>query len=46
MALSFVNQSSVLQDVLIVPVHENGIHWCLLVVHIVKRQILYCDRYA
>lgn len=29
-----------------VPVHENGIHWCLLVVHIPKRQILYCDRYA
>lgn len=28
------------------PVHENGVHWCLLVVHIPKREILYYDRYA
>eukprot|EP00892_Ulva_mutabilis_P003849 jgi/Ulvmu1/1836/UM119_0055.1 len=31
------------KDILVIPIHENAVHWCLLIVHIPKRQILYCD---
>lgn len=31
-------------DVLVVPVHENEVHWCLLLVDIPNRMAFYLDR--
>lgn len=33
-------------DLLIVPVHENGVHWCLMTVDAVNRTLTYYDRCA
>jgi Ulp1 protease family, C-terminal catalytic domain len=31
-------------DVVLIPIHENNIHWCLVVVDIVSHRIRYLDR--
>ena len=32
------------KELLVVPVHENLVHWCLMAIHVPSRSIYYLDR--
>ena len=34
------------KDLIVVPVHENMVHWCVLAVHVPSKTIFYLDRFV
>lgn len=33
------------KDLIVVPVHENKVHWCVMAIHIPSKTIFYMDRF-